>query len=610
MPNLTDPSIKTVTTISDDDLIHNVDVSDPTGSAEGTSAKIRFGDIKTTLGQPLNVVLVIQESDFGVNIAGQITLANNTKYVIGISQLITSAELILPLNGNVQISGQGLHVTTWIFVGSGKTLFTGTNIQNGSLYLTEMTLIDGVGNNTLYNCTGHPTLSFIAEVYSTLCIIYGWFSRGTLKDLTLINFNESEHYNNGELIIDNIFALSLNNYVSFNFFPNSQGLHFTIKTNINQANVSACAFGSAKNESIFYIDPAINAESGISIGTAVPYQGVVSALVSKIEDIGGGKVKITCPNGISFDNGDIILLRFTANYNGAFAVSNVVKFNPSITAGTFEITAAFAGDDAQGQAILLDGASPKIENFFQIRTSGSITNIADNGGGFTRITSAGHGLSTGESLKVFNTIDYDQGGFAVVIDANNYDLLDTFGQPVPFVSPESSGDWTTSSLDQKDNVITTLGAGGILPDSQSVGNNILISTIAFASTTTLTRIATGSWFSDEAQRFKPTADGRLIYTGKTAITVTLSAKVIAARQSGTAASAFVNFMIDIGGTGTFIEVPNHPSTEGEILSSRANTFALTGIIEDIAPGDVLAVGFASDANFTVDISAIDFNVKK
>lgn len=50
MTFLTDASVKTVTTLSDGDLIHNVDVSDVTSNAAGTSAKITVGNLKSVLG--------------------------------------------------------------------------------------------------------------------------------------------------------------------------------------------------------------------------------------------------------------------------------------------------------------------------------------------------------------------------------------------------------------------------------------------------------------------------------------------------------------------------------------------------------------------------------
>jgi hypothetical protein len=539
-----------------------------------------------------NVVKVFQESDFGVAVGGKITLNPFGVYRILVQELITVNEIVIPDNSHVLIEGIGLNITNWIFAGASKTLFTCANMAQGSLYIRRMTLIDGTfGSNTLFNLTGHPTVSFPAELYSTLCIFYGWGDRGIAKNLSLVNFNESEHYNNGNLTLENIFAWSFNNYVSYNFYPNAQGVHFTIKTNINQANVSACAFNAAKGEAIFNIDPAINAESGISIGPATPFQGFNAGLIASFVDIGGGNVRVVCVNGHTFDNGDIVLIRFTSNYNGAFTVSNVIQFDSGTLTGTFDITAAFVADDAQGQAILLDGTSPKIEDFFKQGTIEPITQVTNDGGGLALFTTSGVAPTTGQSLFIKGTSDYDQGGFAVNVSPATFTLLDSFGIPVPHTVDNlglTNAQFDTGSLDQTNNVVTTSNTGGIVPDSQFTGNAILTSTVAFASTTILTRVSAGTWASDEAERFKATDDGRLIYTGKTTRSVQISGKVIAQKQSGTASSAFVNFMIDVGGTGTFVEIPSHPATE---------------------PSDEIAIGFASDGSFTVDIFAIDLNIK-
>lgn len=558
-----------------------------------------------------NVVVVKQESDFGVAVGGVITLQPNTSYVIGVAQLITTAEIMLPTSGSVQISGQDAYLTTWIFAASNKTLFSNTNRINFRFKTSNLIIIDGTGTNTLFNITGHPTLSYYCEIATAYTFLYGWKSRGLLKDLTLVNINESEHFNCGLLTIDNIFALTFLNFAAANFYPNQQGFQYSFKTNITQANISACAFLGAKNESIFNIDPAINKDSGISIGTAVPFQGNVFASISKFENIGGGKIRITCPNGHSFDNGDSVLIRYTSNYNGVFAVSNVVKFNPSITAGTFEITATFVSDNAQGQAILLNGSTPKIESFFKQGTIATITSVS-NSGGLALFTTSGVAPTTGQSLYISGTTNYDQGGYAINVSPTTFTLLDSLGQPVSFIANETltNAKFNTGSLDQTNNVVSVNNAGGIIPDSQILGNNILTSTIAFASTTTLTRVSTGTWLSTRTERVKATSDGRLIYVGKTVQTLSISGKLVCRKQSGTASTAFVNVMVKRAGTASFVEIPSYPKSQDRVNSADSTQLSITTIIDNVSPLDEIALGFASDTAFTIDIFSIDLNIKK
>lgn len=553
-----------------------------------------------------NVILVKQESDFGTAVGDEITLQDRTTYIISVTQLLLTKRLIIPGRGVVCLrSPGGFNTSLIIFVGSG-TLFSGSNIENFSIF--SLRVVDGVGTNQLLNFQSSPTFSQESVLTFELVIFVGWGLVGLVKNFAIATMNYSIIFQCGKWTLDNMYAFTFSNGLMQNFAPTGQ-VHVEILTNLSQANINASAFIPVKGDSIFNIDPAITSNSGVSFGTAVPYQGNVFGGVVKYEDLGGGQVKVIVNGGLSFDNGDLVAILNSVNYNGAYVISNVVQFQLDPTygsIGTFDITAAFVADDGFGTAVLLDGAVPAVVPFFKEGLTGVITAYADNGAGGTRVTSTGHGLTNGQSLLITGDRqnDYD-GGYTIFGATTN-----TFDIATPFVLNDAQGQWSTGSLDQTNNVITTLGTGGILPDSQALGNTILTSTVAFPSTTILTRISSGVWISDESERFKATNDGRLIYTGRSDITVSISASLVCKKQSGNTSTAFMNVMIKPPGAGSFTQIPSHPSSQQQVQASNPTQLNLSAFVENIPPFTELGIGFASDTAFTIDIFSIDFNIKK
>ena len=58
MANITDPSIKTVTSCADDDLFYNVDISDTTDSADGSDASITYANLQNQIRDKVTVANV------------------------------------------------------------------------------------------------------------------------------------------------------------------------------------------------------------------------------------------------------------------------------------------------------------------------------------------------------------------------------------------------------------------------------------------------------------------------------------------------------------------------------------------------------------------------
>ena len=570
------------------------------------------------LRQPLNTVIVRNESDFGVAVGSNITLANNTTYILsgaiyaptGKSTIFLTKNLILPPRANIFIMGTGYANTDLIFTGTGTLFTSGTTPLTGvgTFNLSQFNCVDGVGTNQIWNLQSHPTFSVAGELFCTLMVFTGWGAKGILSNLSVCQLNNLEFLQCGKLTCTNIFGFNIDAILSRNFFSTNSP-HFEFKTYV-QANVTRSVLIPAKGESILNIDPAIVPSSIFAVGTGIGYTGNVIAGVVAYANLGGGNTRVIVAAGHSFDNGDTIIIQNSTNYNGVFVVSNVVQYDAGSQTGTFDIVATFVADDQVGLAVLLDGAAARVEPFFKTGSTGAIISIGNNGSGFARVTSTAHGRTTGDSLYISETVAYDNGYYAIVIDANNFDLLDSLGNPVLFTTPETAGTWDTGSLDQTNNVVTASNTGGILPDSQTIGNNILTTTVAFASTTTLARISAGTWISSETERFKAATDGRLIYKGRTISTVSISAKAVVQRASGTGATGFMNIMIKRVGDPSFTEILNHPSSQNKVQSSDASQLTVAAIVENISPNDELAIGVKTDSAFTLNILSIDFNIKK
>jgi len=563
------------------------------------------------LDQANNVVIVKQESDFKNQDASNIYLRDtNTMYYISVSQLIITKNIVCDLDDlSVAFVGSGLPNTQIIFAATSNGFSNTSGKRVKYLYWKNLRFSGATGTTPLATLTGHPTNSLESEVVCSLCQFEN-FSGATFINMTGVFWLGVKQFQVGELIYDNVSVVNHINFVGRHFVSTGNPF-YTFKTNLRQANISSSAFFQAKGESILNVDPAILPTSGLSVGAAVPYQGDVFGGIIQFADLGGGQTRVIVAGGHSFENSDVVNIAFTANYNGSYTVSNVINIDPTFQFGTFDITATFVADDAQGVATLLDGSNIYIDNFFKQGVIDDITSVTDSGG-LALFTTTGTAPTTGQSLFIKGTNNYDQGGYAVNVTGTTFTLLDSFGVAVPFTSAETPANaiFNTGSLDQTNNVVTTNNTGGIIPDSQTLGNNILTSTIAFPATTTLIEVVTGTWLSDETERFKATSTGSLIYTGKTTATVSISAKVIAQKTSGTTAELFVNVMRKDAGQPSFVEISNHPSTRGELLSSRANTYPITTIIDSISTGDEIAIGIAGDSSFTVDIFSIDMNIKK
>jgi hypothetical protein len=382
------------------------------------------------------------------------------------------------------------------------------------------------------------------------------------------------------------------------------------KTNASQYEFVGVAFFPTKGDSPFFVDPAITDTSALSLGR-VPYQGLVFGGILSFVDIGGGQVRVIVIGGISFEDNDYVTIIGTTNYN--FAAIQISNVNPIFLSGTtpvgsFDITATFFTDEATGQVFLLNSGLTGLEvvPFFKEGSTGLITAYADNGAGGTTVTSAGHGQIDNQSLFISNDSEGDYDGGYNIFNTTQ----DTFDIATPFVANDAQGQWDTGSLDTTNNVISSLNTGGIIPDSQSLCNSIMTTTTPFASITVLSRFIANFFISDENERWKPIVDGRLICKNRTSQKYLISAKAVVQKQNGSTATAFMNFMVKRSGELSFSVLENHPAAQNQIQTSNPSQLTISSLVDNFDNGDELAVGFASDSAFTMNILSIDINVKK
>lgn len=561
---------------------------------------------------PFNEVIVERQSDFGpVGVNGKIRLVDKTVYKVA-GQVLMFAGLELPDRSEIELqagSYSGMNELVFI-IGAADAICT--DGQAGILHIINLNVTDATGFSRLIVGIGDG--SFTEQ--SVLIFVGGTVTNfGSFGDLTgyfTVVIRRVFVFETGKLSIDNIAAFTVNAFLWKNF--TTKGQMFDLRTNVSQAAFTEVALIPAKNDEPLNIDPAMIAESGISM-TLIPYNGLVFVNSVNFADNLAGGTTVTTAIGHSFDNGDYVFL-LSGTYAGVQLISNVVNKQADATwgsVGLFDIATPFVGNDLTRPITYLFDISTLlryIQPFFKSGFTGTITAISDNGSGFARVTSIAHGRTTGESLYISGTVAYDGGYYAIVIDIDNFDLLDSFGQPVPYSTPEITGSWNTSSLDQTNNILAVQNTGGIIPDSQSLGNNIMTTTIEFISTTILTRVTAGTWVSDESERFKFTSDGRLIYIGKADIIVTISAKVTVQKQQASPSVGFMNIMHKTNGDLVFSEVANHPTSQARVQNDNPTQLTVPAIVESVSPGDEFGIGLASDSSFTMDVYSIDFNIKK
>lgn len=165
MAKLTDRS--TLTTPVAADLVHVVDVSDTSGSAAGTSKKATLASVAAPFIAKKNV-LVNAVSDFPAPVAGVITLAANTNYILGDNINIGTDRIVM--GSNTAVSGIESIIVTLTYTGTGD-MFTILNTQNRISVLSLSAV-----NGRVINFSDNTDSIFRMNDVGVVCATFGLFN--------------------------------------------------------------------------------------------------------------------------------------------------------------------------------------------------------------------------------------------------------------------------------------------------------------------------------------------------------------------------------------------------------------------------------------------------
>lgn len=248
MARLTDLT-NVLTTLADNDLMHAVDVSDTAGSAEGTSGKIAFSDLKAALGSASNTIVINAESDFPAPVAGVITLESGKNYLLN-NVVVTANRFVIPLGGFVRISSNNLSHAL-VYVGGG-TMFTGSNF---SLFVTLTALFQAPGG-VFFDFEGAGSVFQISTIW-TNCVSLGSVRNNILTQF----FCQNDTFTNGFVFESGITPRAQASLSHTTISQGSNALTDLIKftgTDLNAIAIQDCNFTtSGANESILNLDESL-----------------------------------------------------------------------------------------------------------------------------------------------------------------------------------------------------------------------------------------------------------------------------------------------------------------------------------------------------------------
>lgn len=560
-------------------------------------------ELQGNLKHPRTQKIINSRSDFNFVVEGSknvATLDSTLAYIIGQDITLQSNDVFRSSAGSIYMSGVSPSFKNKIYQQGSGTFF---EMQNNSVYINIRDLqFESELGGSLGNFTGFNAATGGVSFFDVL-----------FKNVNYANFNSFAYLIFGIVIFEDCYNWQLSNIGGWSLgdkfliknFADISGDIFTIDGFIGQSNATVVATVTARpNMRIFNIKPSLDPNSDISIGTALPYDGLQLAPLVNFSDAGGGATRIVTAWPHAYPTGRVISIQNSSNYNGGFPITVIDPV-------TFTIPTPFVKEDA---------------------TPIAITAIADNGSGGSTITSANHGYSNGKFIEIINTLNYN--GFYTVFNVVpnvSYDIRKTFtinetvgfsrvspvavllnvaatapelvpffreatksgtitayasngaggttvsstttpdnGESIliqgdsslnydggyrafnvvagvsfdiakPFVANDAQGTWNNASLNGSDTRVTVTGAGGILSDSQSVGQmntsaSVTVTVPAVNTTTLVNDATTGGtniFSSATTTRFKLFRSlGRLVYIGKEPISVFVQATLTVAKAGG------------------------------------------------------------------------------
>lgn len=303
----------------------------------------------------------------------------------------------------------------------------------------------------------------------------------------------------------------------------------------------------------------------LGASTALVKKDGVSGTANSFTDLGGGSVRVgytrTSSTNVEPQLGEEVRIQNTGsvNYDSIFRIT-------AVGTGTFDISATFDGN-LSGDFDIVSGTfsgnggtffsflesvneisilgctntpahddnflfiDPAIDlgtfncasspfdsrlggNFFKAGTTGTILNFSASGIN-TNVESTAHGLTTGDTLFIFDSgVDaYDAGHVITVVDVNNFTI------PVAFTTNPATGTWDTGSLIESNPKVNVSDDCGNQKAS-SVSGSLYVDVSGTPEVLTVTTagvyvdITSTNWLDRNLERFKDLGDGQLEYIGE------------------------------------------------------------------------------------------------
>lgn len=518
------------------------------GNSSTTDTHI-FGNINIDAGKEYQIngneifakdtVLVSSASDLPTPSGGFIDLQANTKYVFYEPNPGDTSPHIITIADSLRFPDSG---SCELFTNSSGNVFI--NYTGVGAALTSNTTFGGIA--VVRNCTiSAPSGSIfdmkglepsLPSTPSRLFIFETGFidfvEVGTIKDIVFsINtggFAVGDGGTDAGLILDSVKECAVDN-VRFNDWANASDTTFIrVQGDIGAMRIGNCIFEpEGSNETLFDISPTLTSNSEILL---IGNQNLDSGPDFKVRNTGSitSIADATTTGSITSVTNNSGVAVFNDTGHGLVNFQTVVHsgFSESTYNGTFYVTNATA-------------------NTYEVESKVGGTNLAyvsgDTGswsaGSITISTPTTTGLSGGTEVNIFNTINYDGGGYVYNIVSNtSFDISRTYSS----AETPSLAEWNSGSLlptDERINSNSNVRIENTLPLAAITAQNTsmdatVINTINVFEDLDLTVGATGQARAlDGINRFSLTDntngevryDGTVIFTGVLVATIAFQA---------------------------------------------------------------------------------------
>lgn len=391
-------------------------------------------------------------NDFPTAVGGVRTLVSG-KYVIK-NSLTTSDRFAIGAGSSVTFAMENQRFNVFTYTGTG-TLFTSLN---AAFFVLEKNnfLLSGVGAQLLDVIGGN----FIIRSEQAIFTGSG-ASIGTIVDAAvLIDDMFANGFADGIVIENTPFGLvtevimhgvsgGTGTYVSI--LGKNTGA-FALETSNNALNIGV-------NESFFYIEPVVvgvinisnsfllGAGSYFRLGNTGPIAGFTDSSTPPtavtVADSGGNAQFNSVGHGLNVGESVEHTIFAESSYNGFFVVT-------SVTANTYFVGLSFVSLDA---------------GLFETTTC--------------QVNDVGHGLSNGDTLSIFGTINFGGGYKIFNVQANSFEI--TLGKVFP--GSETTGNWDMGSLNEQSSYVNTF-RNGPQKDSSNIGSAVVGGNMQPTPTTT------------------------------------------------------------------------------------------------------------------------------